>query len=120
MLCREEERAWERCCRQPSSSLPSTPTGGAHAAQCVTYTSRPAVGRDWTITGTQSHPRLCTVHFGLSERRSFWRLHNVQRFWTSSAERFEKSGGRQVKAEPRAQWRQDKGRKEAVCQPLWG
>lgn len=47
----------------------------------------------------RSHPRLLTVHSGLSECRSFWRLYNVQRFWTSPAERFEKSGGCQVKAE---------------------
>lgn len=66
----------------------------------------------------RSHPRPLTVHFGLSECRPFWRLYNVQRFWTSSAERFEKSGGRQVKAERRAQWGQDKGRRLcAGCSP---
>lgn len=45
----------------------------------------------------------------LLECRSFRRLDNVQGFWTSTAERLKKGGGRQVETQRRAQRRQNKG-----------
>lgn len=110
----------------PAAVCLQLPTAGVHASVsvcvCVSVllTQQPCCGAVMGPSQTAwCHPRRLTVHFGLSEHRSLWRLHNVQRFWTPSAERFEESGGRQVKAEPRAQRGQDKGRRlcAGCCPP---